>query len=72
MLDLLTERRLRDVLALRRVGEGTLLRHSDKIPELMNFHRTILRCERRFVESHRSRHEIIPAKLYRLRWSDLE
>ena len=39
LMDLLTERRLRDVLALRRVGEATLLRDSDKIPELMNFHR---------------------------------
>src|SRR5713101_2444175 len=38
-MDLLTERRLRDMLALRRVGEATLLRDSDKIPELMNFHR---------------------------------
>src|SRR5882724_8578211 len=38
-MDLLTERRLRDVLALRRVGEATLLRDSDKVPELMNLHR---------------------------------
>jgi hypothetical protein len=27
------------MLALRRVGEATLLRDSDKVPELMNFHR---------------------------------
>ena len=38
-MDLLTERRLRDVLALRRIGEATLLRDSDKVPELMNLHR---------------------------------
>src|SRR5713101_6423440 len=38
-MDLLTERRLRYVLALRCVGEATLLRDSDKIPKLMNFHR---------------------------------
>jgi hypothetical protein len=35
---LLTERRLRDVLALRRVGEATLLGDSDKVTELMNLH----------------------------------
>jgi hypothetical protein len=29
---------LRDMLTLRRVGEATLLRDSDKISELMNFH----------------------------------
>src|SRR6266699_49628 len=39
LMDLLTERRLRDVLALRRIGEATLFRDSDKVPELMNFHR---------------------------------
>ena len=50
-MDLLTERRLRDVLALRRIGEATLLRDSDKVSELMNLHRTILSCERRFVEA---------------------
>src|SRR5207248_10012398 len=38
-MDLLTERRLRYVLALRRVREATLLRDSDKVSELMNFHR---------------------------------
>src|SRR6266850_8197818 len=38
-MDLLTEGRLRDMLALRRVGEATLLRNRDKVPELMNFHR---------------------------------
>ena len=38
-MDLLTERRLRYVLALRRIGEATLLRDSDKVSELMNFHR---------------------------------
>ena len=38
-MDLLTERRLRDMLTLRRLGETTLLLDSDKIPELMNFHR---------------------------------
>src|SRR5436853_7526670 len=38
-MDLLTERRLRDVLALRRIGEATLLRDRNKVPELMNFHR---------------------------------
>src|SRR5437588_7349772 len=38
-MDLLTERRLRDMLALRRIGEATLLCDSDKVPELMNFHR---------------------------------
>src|SRR2546430_16500294 len=38
-MDLLAKRRLRDVLALRRVGEATLLRDRDKIPKLMNFHR---------------------------------
>jgi hypothetical protein len=27
------------MLALRRVGEATLLRDSDKVSELMNFHR---------------------------------
>jgi len=46
---LLTERRLRDMLALRRIGEATLLRDSDKVPELMNFHRAILRSARPFV-----------------------
>src|SRR6266576_2354810 len=51
LMDLLTERRLRYVLALRRIGEATLLRDSDKVPELMNFHRTILTCERRSVET---------------------
>ena len=50
-MDLLTERRLRDVLALRRIGEATLLRDGNKVPELMNLHRTILSCERRFVEA---------------------
>ncbi len=49
--DLLAERRSRDVLALSRVGEATLLRDSDKVSELMNLHRTILSCERRFVEA---------------------
>ena len=39
LMDLLTERRLRYVLALRRVREATLLRDSDKVSELMNFHR---------------------------------
>ena len=39
------------MLALRRVGEATLLRDSDKIPELMYLHRAILSCERRFVEA---------------------
>src|SRR5437868_13204198 len=39
LMDLLTERRLRDMLALRRVGEATLLRDRNKVPELMNFHR---------------------------------
>jgi len=39
LMDLLTERRLRYVLSLRRIGEATLIRDSDKIPELMNFHR---------------------------------
>jgi hypothetical protein len=48
---LLTERRLRYVLALRRIREATLLRDSDKVPKLMNLHRTILSCERRFVEA---------------------
>src|SRR6266513_1549253 len=38
-MDLLTERRLRYVLALRRIREATLFRDCDKIPELMNFHR---------------------------------
>src|SRR5437763_16188493 len=38
-MNLLTERRLRYVLALRRVREATLLRDSDKVSELMNFHR---------------------------------
>src|SRR5438874_13679862 len=38
-MNLLTERKLRDVLALRRIGEATLLRDSDKVSELMNFHR---------------------------------
>src|SRR5436309_1679240 len=38
-MDLLTERRLRYVLALRRIGEATLLRDRDKVSELMNFHR---------------------------------
>ena len=37
-MDLLTERRLRDVLALRGVGEATLLRDSDEVPELVDFH----------------------------------
>src|SRR5207253_9474144 len=50
-MDLLTERRRRDMLALRRVGEAALLRDSDKIPELMNFHRldfrrSTLHCSR--------------------------
>jgi hypothetical protein len=27
------------MLALRRIGEATLLRNSDKVPELMNLHR---------------------------------
>jgi len=39
LMDLLTERRLRYVLALRRVAEAILLRDSDKVPELMNLHR---------------------------------
>jgi hypothetical protein len=39
LMDLLTERRLRDMFALRRVGEATLLGNSDKISELMNLHR---------------------------------
>src|SRR5207245_849142 len=39
LMDLLTERRLRYVLALRRVGEATLLGDSNKVSELMNFHR---------------------------------
>ena len=39
LMDLLTERRLRYVLALRRVGEATLLRDSDKVSELMNLYR---------------------------------
>src|SRR6266567_9317835 len=58
LMDLLTERRLRDMLAVRRVGEATLLRDSDKVPKLMNLHRAILGCERRFVEAadRRSRH----------------
>ena len=38
-MDLLTERRLRDVLALRRMGKATLLRDSEKLPELMNLRR---------------------------------
>src|SRR2546423_8227856 len=38
-MDLLTERRLRDVLALRRIREAALLRDSDKVPELMNLRR---------------------------------
>src|SRR5438552_5378317 len=38
-MDLLTERRLRDVLALRRIREAALLRDRDKVPELMNLHR---------------------------------
>src|SRR5204863_6818499 len=38
-MDLLTERRLRDMLALRRIREATLLRDSDKVPELMNLYR---------------------------------
>jgi len=42
---------LRDMLALRRVGEATLLRDSDKVSELMNLHRAILSCEQRFVEA---------------------
>ena len=46
-------RRLRDVLALRRIPEATFLRDSDKVPELMNLHRVILSCERRFVEAGR-------------------
>jgi hypothetical protein len=37
--NLLTERRLRYVLAFRRIGEATLLRDSDKVPQLMNLHR---------------------------------
>src|SRR5438034_7044801 len=37
-MNLLTERRLRYVLALRRIGEATLLRDSDKVSELMNLH----------------------------------
>src|SRR5205085_6248066 len=37
-MDLLTERRLGDVFALRRIGEAALLRDSDKVPELMNLH----------------------------------
>jgi|SRR5947208_15421038 len=51
LMDLLTERRLRDVLALRRVREATFLRDSDKVPQLMNLHHAILSCERRFVEA---------------------
>src|SRR5205823_14729850 len=39
LMDLLTERRLRDMLALRRIREAALLRDSDKVPELMNLHR---------------------------------
>ena len=39
LMDLLTERWLRDVLALRRIGEATLLCDSDKVSELMNLHR---------------------------------
>src|SRR4029077_17012049 len=39
LMDLLTERRLRYMLTLRRVGEATLLPDSDKIAELMNPHR---------------------------------
>src|SRR6476469_3599481 len=39
LMDLLTERRLRYMLTLRRVGEATLLRDRDKVPELMNYHR---------------------------------
>jgi len=31
--------KLRYVLALRRVGEATLLRDSDRVPKLMNLHR---------------------------------
>src|SRR5439155_21189752 len=49
LMDLLTERRLRDVLALRRIGEATLLCDRNKVAKLMNFHRAILSCERRFV-----------------------
>ena len=33
------QRRLRNMLALRRIGEATLLRDNDKVPELMNLHR---------------------------------
>ena len=50
-MDLLTERRLRYVLALRRVREATFLRDGDKVAQLMNLHRAILSCERRFVEA---------------------
>ena len=50
-MDLLTERRLRYVLALRRMREATLLRDSDKVPKLMNLHRAILSCEGPVVEA---------------------
>src|SRR5213595_826235 len=39
LLDLLTQRRLRDMLAFRCMGEATFLGNSDKITELMNLHR---------------------------------
>ena len=50
--DLLTERRLRDMLALRRIREATLLRDSDKEPELMNLHLVIFRW-RWFLSKYR-------------------
>jgi len=48
-MDLLIERRLGYVLALRRIGEATLLGDSHKIAELMDLHRAILRWARPFV-----------------------
>src|SRR5438045_3359333 len=51
-MDLLTERRLRYMLALRRIREATLLRDSDKVPELMNLHRADTQLRRALCRSH--------------------
>ena len=50
LLDLLAQRRLGDMLAFRRMREAPLFHYRHKVPELMNLHRGILGCERRFVE----------------------
>src|SRR5437762_6264050 len=62
-MDLLTERRLRYVLALRRNRETTLLRDSDNVPELMNLHRVDTQLRRALCRSRdrRPRARVITA-----------